>query len=67
MSKKHYKIIDRPKERLFEITCGANKGERLLLRKKKTRWHLVSSSKHISYSQEELDDLIMTGWLDERS
>ena len=58
---------DRPKERLFEISAGANKGKRILLRKKKTRWYLVSSSKNISYSLTELEDLVRTGWLDERS
>lgn len=59
--------VDRPKERLFEINAGANKGKRILLRKKKTRWHIVSSYKNISYSQTELEDLIRTGWFDERS
>lgn len=65
--KRNFKMIDKPKERLFEIACGANKGQRILLRKKRTKWHLVSSSKNVTYSQEELDDLIRTGWLIERS
>lgn len=59
--------IDRPKELVFKILVGANSGKYLRLRKKKTRWHLVSSSKSISYSQKELDELIQTGFLEQRT
>lgn len=58
---------DRPQEKVFKINCGANKGKTIRLRKKRTRWHLVSSSKKISYSQGELDELINTGWLELRT
>lgn len=58
---------DRPQEKVFKISCGANAGKLIRLRKKRTRWHLVSSSKNISYSQSELDDLINTGCLEQRT
>lgn len=56
-----------PKERFFLIMSGEDKGDRITLRKRKNKWHIVSSSKHMSYSQEELDRMIKEKVLDERS
>lgn len=59
--------IDRPKELVFKITFGRNKGTYVRFRKKRSRWHLVSSSKNISYTQAELDKLVQEGCLEWRT
>lgn len=58
---------DRPKEQVYWVLASNNEWQSLTFRKKRGKWHLVSSSATVSYSQKELDEFCRLGIFVKRS